>query len=126
MKPLEELNPIALGKDELRIVGRFAKRAERHEERFDDGSLQLFREWLWRRVSDEELDVEAARLVFPLIVAARRTAVTERKIRDQDDAMGMEEQSEAARELFGAFPPPIPYNAPSNAASNANETEPKN
>ena len=120
MKPLEELNPIALNKEELSILARFAKRAERHEERFDAGSLQLFREWLWRRVSDGELDLAAAEAIYPLIVAARRTAVTERRIRDQAGA-SMEEQSEAARELFGEFPPPLPFHAPTME----NETEPK-
>ncbi|MGZ8899786.1 MAG: hypothetical protein ACXW3Z_06790 [Limisphaerales bacterium] len=126
MKPLEELNPIALAKEELRLVGRFAKRAERHQERFDSASAQLFREWLWRRLAGQELDVEAAGAIFPLIVAARRIALTERKFADAEEAMGMEEQSEAARALFGAFPPPIPFSARSDGPTNVPETTPEN
>ena len=111
MKSQVEVNPVVLSKDELRILRKFAKRADLHEERFDAGSLQLFREWLWRRISDTELDLEGAGAIYPLIVAARRTAVAERKIRDQSP-MHIEEQMEAARELFGEFPSPPPFPAP--------------
>ena len=126
MKPLEELNPIALGKEELRLLSRFARRAERHDARFDSASAQLLREWLWRRLADQELDVEATGDIYPLILAARRIALTERKFADADDAMGMEEQSDAARALFGAFPPPIPFGAHSDEPLNAPETTPEN
>lgn len=42
-------------------------------------------------------------------VAEKRQKLAEKIQREKDDVMGMEEQSAAARELFGAFPPPIPF-----------------
>ncbi|MGZ8900261.1 MAG: hypothetical protein ACXW3Z_09215 [Limisphaerales bacterium] len=61
-------------------------------------------------------------------VAEKRQKLAEKIQREKDDAMGMEEQSAAVRELFGAFPPPIPFlpktqnTAPEDIDPNTNGT----
>jgi hypothetical protein len=94
----------------LREVRRVARRAERCHEDYDAAEPQAIREWLWRELMGE-FDPEIVRAIYPLIVSARRIALSERN-RAEEHEFTSADQTASVIEMFGAFPPVRALDAP--------------
>jgi len=95
---------------QLREVRRVARRAGRCHEEYNAAEPQAIREWLWREMQ-EEFDPEIVRAIYPLIVSARRIALSERS-RAEERRESIEDQSARVIELFGDLPPVRALDAP--------------
>jgi hypothetical protein len=107
---METANQNALSSVELREVRRVARRAKRGHEEYNAAEPQVIREWLWREMQ-EEFDPEIVRAIYPLILSARRIALSEGKL-SQERKFTLEDQRARVIELFGDFPPVRALDAP--------------
>lgn len=107
---METTKENAASNAQLREVRRVARRAKRCHQEFDDAEPQAIREWLWREMT-EDFNPETVRTIYPLIVSARRVALSEEKFAHELGSTN-EDQCRGIIELFGELPPVRPLDAP--------------
>src|SRR5688500_4901770 len=113
---MESTEQSPLSSTQMRQVRGVARRAGRHHEQFTAAEPQVIREWLWPELTGE-FDPEIVRMIYPLILSARRVALRERNL-TREEGLTMEEQSAAVIRLFGRSPAVRPLDAPLKSMDN--------
>ena len=101
---------ILVSSQQLRVVRKIDKRAQREAECFDHATAQFYREWLWKHLVTEGHTAQASE-VGAIILEMRKAAACEKKASQKRKSTWQDTAAEVL-EVVGDLPPIIPYTGP--------------